>query len=77
MISAIYGLALTTGANRVIRGARIEHVCGNPELEPDKDYEYGLRITRTALRAIETPVEEPSLFDPEGNQPAREVTYAS
>ncbi len=26
MISAIYGLALTTGANRVIRGARIEHV---------------------------------------------------
>jgi hypothetical protein len=65
MISAIYGLALTTGANRVVRGARIEHVCGNPELGPEKDYEYGLRITRTAVHAIATQVQGPTLFDPE------------
>ena len=43
MISAIYDLALTTGANRVIRGARIEHVCGDPNLGPEKDYAYGMR----------------------------------
>ena len=29
MISAIYNFALTTGANRVIKGARIEHVEGD------------------------------------------------
>ena len=46
MISAIYDLALTTGANRVVRGCRIEHVCGNPDLGPEKDREYGLRIIR-------------------------------
>jgi hypothetical protein len=51
MISAIYNLALTTGANRVIRGARIEHVCGDPHLGPEKDYAYGMRIIRTALEA--------------------------
>ena len=51
MISAIYTFALTTGANRVIRGARIEHVCGDPALSPDKDYAFGMRIVTTALRA--------------------------
>ena len=64
MISAIYDLALTTGANRVIRGARIEHVCGNPQLGPEADYAYGLRIVRTALRALCTAVTGPTLFDP-------------
>ena len=47
MISAIYNLALTTGANRVIRGARIEHVVGDPGLGPEKDFAYGLQIVGT------------------------------
>ena len=64
MISAIYDLALTTGANRVIRGARIEHVCGDPNLGPEKDYAYGMRIIQTALRALTTTVDAPTLFDP-------------
>lgn len=64
MISAIFGLALTTGANRVVRGARIEHVCGDPSLGPAKDAEYGELIVRTALHAISSTVEEPTLFDP-------------
>jgi hypothetical protein len=64
MISAIYALALTTGANRVVRGARIEHVCGDPSLGPDKDYAYGMRIVTTALGAITTSVSGPTLFDP-------------
>jgi hypothetical protein len=64
MISAIYDLALTTGANRVVRGCRIEHVCGNPDLGPDKDREYGMRIVRMALRALSTKVTGPTLFDP-------------
>jgi len=72
MISAIYDLALTTGANRVVRGCRIEHVCGNPDLGPEKDREYGLRIIQTALRALATKVSGPTLFDP-----AEEATEAS
>jgi hypothetical protein len=48
----------------VVRGARIEHVCGNPDLGPEKDHAYGLHIVRTALRALETPVTRPTLFDP-------------
>jgi hypothetical protein len=66
MISAIYDFALTTGANRVIRGARIEHVCGDPGLGPEKDYAYGMRIVTTALSALATQVAGPMLFDPLG-----------
>ena len=64
MISAIYDLALSTGANRVVRGCRIEHVCGNPELGPEKDRAYGMQILRAALRALRTPVTGPTLFEP-------------
>jgi hypothetical protein len=77
MISAIYNFALTTGANRVIRGARIEHVCGDPGLGPDKDYAYGMRITTTALEAIATAVTGPTLFDPLAPGAAREAVHAS
>ena len=72
MISAIYNFALTTGANRVVRGSRIEHVCGDPGLGPDKDYAYGMRIVTTALDAIATRVSGPTLFDPLAGGPARE-----
>src|SRR5262249_29254211 len=64
MISAIYNFALTTGANRVIRGARIEHVCGDPTLSPEKDYAFGMRIVRTALQTLTIAVPGPTLFDP-------------
>ena len=65
MISAIYSLALTTGAPRVVKAGRIEHVCGDPSLGPEKDREFGERIVKTALQAIGTTVTEPTLFDPQ------------
>jgi hypothetical protein len=77
MISAIYNFALTTGANRVVRGARIEHVCGDPALGADKDYAYGMRIVTTALHAIATPVSGPTLFDPLATSGSREAAHAS
>jgi betaine reductase len=77
MISAIYNFALTTGANRVVRGARIEHVCGDPSLGPEKDHAYGMRIVTTALEAVATPVAGPTLFDPLAPGPSLEAAHAS
>jgi hypothetical protein len=78
MISAIYSFAMTTGANRVVRGARIEHVCGDPGLGPEKDYAYGMRIVKTALGALTVPVSGPTLFDPnDAADEAAEATRAS
>jgi len=76
MISAIYTFAMTTGANRVIRGARIEHVCGDPALGPEKDYAYGMRIVRTALETLTVAVSGPTLFDPQAED-IREPSHAS
>ncbi len=47
-----------------MRGARIEHVCGDPNLPAEKDYAYGLKIVTAALGALATPVTGPTLFDP-------------
>ena len=76
MISALYSLALTTGASRVVRGARIEHVCGNPGLSPEQDLLFGMRIVETALQALQTSVTEPTLFDP-AESPKGEESSAS
>ena len=64
VISAIYDLPLTTGANRVVKGAKIEHVCGDPSLGERKDFDYGVRITRSAVTALKTAVDKPTLFEP-------------
>ena len=65
MITAIYGLAMTTGANRVVKGKRIEHVLGDPNLGVEKDRAYSLRLVRTALKILEEDVTGPTLFDPD------------
>lgn len=65
LISAIYDLAKSAGANRVVKGVRIEHVVGNPGGGEDKDYSRGLLIVRTALAALATPLSAATVFDPE------------
>jgi hypothetical protein len=63
-MSALPALALNVGANRVVKGVRIEHVCGDPSLAGDADLALGRRIVSTALRALRTTVSGPTLFDP-------------
>ena len=75
MITAIYGLAITTGANRVVKGKRIEHVLGDPNL----GVESSLRLVRTALKVLGEDVSGPTLFDPDEYLKAKdkEVNYAA
>lgn len=65
MISALYAIAVNAGAPRVVRGARIEHVCGNPGLTPEMDRDYSRRIVLTGLMSTQTAVTGPTLFDPD------------
>ena len=66
LVSAIPVIPLGAGANRVVRGVRVEHVCGDPALSEAADRELRRRIVETALRALRTPVTGPTLFDPAG-----------
>lgn len=62
MITALPPLAMQAGANRVVQGVKIEHVCGDPALSPAADQALRRRLVERALQALQTPVEGPTLF---------------
>jgi len=64
MISALYSVPVSLGVNRVIKGARIEHVCGNPALGSERDRAYRLQVVRTALQSLTRAISTPLLLDP-------------
>jgi glycine/betaine/sarcosine/D-proline reductase family selenoprotein B len=71
LISALPELAASVGAPRVVRGVRIEHVCGDPTLPPDHDRELRYRIVSRALDALHTRVDRPTVFEPLGGEVGR------
>ncbi len=75
MLSAIPNIPLVVGANRVVHGVRVEHVCGNPLLSHDDDRRLQRRIVEAALKALQTAVDGPTQFEPE--EMAREKEAAS
>jgi glycine reductase complex component B subunit gamma len=62
VITALPPLAMQAGANRVVQGVKIEHVCGDPTLSPSADRALRRRLVERALQALQTPVEGPTLF---------------
>jgi len=62
VISALPPLAMQAGANRVVQGIKIEHVCGDPSLSPDADRALRRRLVELGLRALTVDVENPTLF---------------
>lgn len=67
-ISALPIVALGAGANRVVTGVKVEHVCGDPGLSDAADRALRRRIVSTALRALETSVDGPTRFDPDTSE---------
>jgi len=65
MISALGPVAIELGANRVVRGVKIPHPCGDPTLDPSRDRALRLGLVRGALRALVTPLEEAAIFEGE------------
>lgn len=62
VISALPPLAMQAGANRVVQGVRIEHVCGDPTLAPAANRVLRRRLVEQALLALRTDVRQPTLF---------------
>jgi len=52
------------GANRIVAGRKVIHPCGDPELSEDADLALRLEIVKTALGALQTEVDEPTIFKP-------------
>ena len=56
-------MALKVGANRVVRGARFSHPCGDPGLDADGERALRLALVRKAVLALATEVAGPTLFE--------------
>lgn len=64
LVSAMFPVAQQVRANRIVRGVSIPHPCGDPSLPKELDARLRKEIIRTALKALETEVEGPTLFSP-------------
>jgi glycine/betaine/sarcosine/D-proline reductase family selenoprotein B len=62
VLSALPPLALQAGANRVVQGVKIEHVCGDPALPPEQDRRLRRDLVERALAALATDVAGATLF---------------
>jgi glycine reductase len=63
MISALGPVAADLGANRVVRGIKIPHPCGDPSLDLAGDHDLRVRLVRGSLKAITTSLDQAALFD--------------
>ena len=63
MITALGPVAADLGANRVVRGVKIPHPCGDPSLDPSGDHALRVGLARAALRALATRLEAAAMFD--------------
>jgi hypothetical protein len=69
-------IPLAAEASRIVRGVRVEHVCGDPNLSEENDARLAHRIVGMAMTALQTDVDEPTVFDP-AEEANAEATSAS
>jgi glycine reductase complex component B subunit gamma len=59
----IVPISLTVGANRIVPTIAIPHPLGNPSLSMEDEKALRRKLTETALKALETPVEDQTVFE--------------
>ncbi|MBI4319807.1 MAG: hypothetical protein HY675_15060 [Chloroflexi bacterium] len=64
-ITPVSSLGQQMRANRVIAGTKVPHPCGDASLPAEADRTVRQRIVETALAALQTDVEGPTIFAPE------------
>jgi betaine reductase len=58
----IVPISLSVGANRLIPTIAIPHPLGNPELSREDEFKLRYRLVTRALKALQTPVTEQTVF---------------
>lgn len=62
-ICTITPISLTVGANRIVPAVAIPHPLGDPNMTPEEEYKLRERLVERALKALETEVEDQTIFD--------------
>ncbi len=61
-IASIVPISKTVGANRIVPAIAIPHPLGNPRLDEDEEKHQRREIVERALKALETEIEEQTVF---------------
>ena len=59
----IVPISMTVGANRIVPTIAIPHPLGNPNLTTEDEKALRRKLTEIALKALETPVEDQTVFE--------------
>lgn len=62
-ICTITPISLTVGANRIVPAVAIPHPLGDPNMTHEEEYKLRERLVERALHALETEVEDQTIFD--------------
>lgn len=64
-IATIVPIMLTVGANRIVPGVAIPHPVGDRSNGPEADKAVRRELLERALKAMQTPIEEQTIFEKE------------
>lgn len=62
-IATVTPISLTVGANRIVPAIAIPHPLGNPALSREEEKALRRKIVEKALEALQTEVEEQTVFE--------------
>ncbi len=62
-VCTIVPISLTVGANRIVPAVAIPHPLGDPEKSPAEEKKLRKALVKKALRALQTPVDEQTVFN--------------
>lgn len=62
-ICTVTPISMTVGANRIVPAIAIPHPLGDPGMEADEEFKVRERIVERALQALETEVEDQTIFE--------------
>ncbi len=66
-ICTVVPISLTVGANRIVPAIAIPHPLGNPNLEKDEEVALRRKIVEKALEALQTEIEDQTVFEVKHN----------
>jgi glycine reductase len=62
-VCTVVPISLTVGANRIVPAVAIPYPLGNPQLSAQEEKKLRRRLVEKALRALQTPVDEQTVFE--------------
>lgn len=62
-VCSITPISMAVGANRIVPATGIPYPTGNPNLEPEQEYNVRMKLVQKALKAMTTDIEEQTIFE--------------